>query len=135
MQNREVPEGAKLEVGRLVGFLLSNIIIGQFHLRLEFTSGRGVYIDVNKELQFRLSDEKWWGYDPTTGLADEPPGDTRFIRLVGRTCSRAVLTNDEFELAFAEGGELRVTLLYEDFEPLVLLGDISEGKLDFLWAL
>ena len=58
-------------------------------------------------------------------------GDTDFVRLVGRTCSHAVLTEEEMVLTFSEGGDVRVDLKPDDFEPVHLSGD-GLGK-DFFW--
>lgn len=132
VQSFRVPDNAKQEVRLLAGMQLTNLDVAQFDVSLRLTSGRMVWVQINKPFRFRLDDEPWRDCDPTALPNGGVTGDTDFVRLVGRTCSHAILTEDEMVLSFLEGGALRVDLRPDDFEPVELRGDDGPGT-NFFW--
>ncbi len=130
-QRFRVPEHAKREVQLLAGVQLANLTVAQFHVSLDFSSDRTVWVQINKPFRFRLDHEPWRDCDPTALPNGGVAGDTDFVRLVGRTCSHADLTEEEMVLTFSDGGAVRVDLRPDDFEPVELRG-CGPGK-DSFW--
>jgi hypothetical protein len=109
-------------------------VVALFQVSFDFTSSRTVWLDITKPFRFRLGDEPWRDCDPTALPSGGVTGDTGFVRLVGRTCVHAVLTEEELVLTFSEGGALQVDLKEDDFEPVHLRGT-GLGADDFFWTL
>ena len=126
-----VSDGAKVRIAELAGFPLADVKVGLFHTVFHFASGRSVFVTITKAFRFRLPGADWMGCDPASDPKGGVQGEVEFVRLVGQTCRRADLGDHELAVVFEEGGELRVELSPEDFEPLEIMGDTPEHGLLF----
>lgn len=126
-----VSDEARREVERLVGMQVTGVAVALFDVTLTLTSVNSRWVQINKAFQFRLGDEGWRGCDPAAAPGGGLTGDSEFVRLVGRTCDRAVLTDEEMVLTFAEGGAVCVGFGPADVEPVHLRGD-GPGE-EFMW--
>lgn len=118
-----ISDDAKVHIAELAGVLLANVSVGLFHTVFHFASERSVFVTVTKGFQFRLPGVDWMRCDPASDPKGGVQGEVEFVRLVGQTCRRADLSDGELVVIFEEGGELRVELSPEDFEPLEIMGD------------
>ncbi|WP_341898912.1 hypothetical protein, partial [Ferrovibrio terrae] len=126
MASEAVIRSAQPDLGRLIGFPLTDIKVATFYVDFVFIESLTFTLRVKKAFRFTLPGREPSIFDPAVKTHNTAFESANFIFLQGLRCHRAVLTQRLFEIEFTDNAGIQIELGNRDFEPLELIG--AEGE-------